>query len=290
MAYIGETNLLTILHEAAPGMYLDGDDMGQILLPKKYCTPLMVPGGVIDVFIYRDSEDRIIATTQRPFAEVGEFVALEVVSINPRMGAFLHWGLEKDLLLPNREWAGEVHEGQKVVVLVRLDERTDRIVATARLDRHLDQSEPEYETGQAVDLIIYGETPLGYKAIVEQAHTGLLYRSDLAEPLQIGQNLRGFIGRERMDGKIDLTLHEAGYQRIEPLSDKILSRLKKAEDTFLPFHDKSDPAVIQSEFGVSKKAFKQAIGGLYRERLITIEDNGIRLVRTDHPVTCRTNL
>lgn len=278
MPYLGETNLLTILHEAAPGLYLDGEDMGQILLPKRYATPLMVAGGALDVFLYRDSEDRIIATTEKPLAQVGEFAALDVVSINPRMGAFLDWGLEKDLLLPNREWAGMVRVGQKVVVLVRLDERTDRIVATARIDRHLDRTDPPFERGEAVDLIVFGETPLGYKAVVNQTHTGLLYRSDLPAPLAIGQTLRGFIGRDRPDGKLDLTVYESGYQRIEPLSDTLLSRLKRAPDGFLPFHDKSPPEDIQAEFGVSKKAFKQAVGHLYRERLITMESAGIRLV------------
>ena len=189
----------------------------------------------------------------------------------------MDWGLDKDLLLPNREWAGEVEVGAKVVVLVRLDEQTDRVVATARIDRHLDRTDPEFETGQAVDLIVFGETPLGYKAIVDQTHTGLLYRSDLPEALSIGAKMRGFIGRERYDGKIDLTVHEAGYQRIEPLSDKIHKMLKASADGFLPFHDKSPPAEIQQEFGVSKKAFKQAIGGLFRERIIKIEANGIRL-------------
>lgn len=277
MPYVGETNLLTILHKASPGIYLDGEDMGQILLPNQYCTPLMVPGGVIDAFVYRDSEDRLVATTKRPLAQVGDFAALEVVSINPRMGAFLDWGLDKDLLLPNREWAGEVAVGAKVVVLVRLDERTDRVVATARIDRHLDGTEPEFASGQAVNLLVFGETPLGYKAIVDQTHTGLLYRSDLPEPLTIGDQLRGFIGRERFDGKIDLTVHEAGYQRIEPLADRIHQLLKRSADGFLPYHDKSPPAEIQREFGVSKKAFKQAIGGLFRERKIRIEADGIRL-------------
>ncbi|GAB5559612.1 MAG: S1-like domain-containing RNA-binding protein [Synoicihabitans sp.] len=279
MPYIGETNLLTILHKAAPGIYLDGEDMGQILLPNRYCTSLMVPGGAIDVFLYRDSEDRVIATTDRPHAQVGEFAGLKVVSINPRMGAFLDWGLDKDLLLPNREWAGQVRVGETVVVLVRLDERSDRVVATARIDRHLDlDDEVGFAPRQAVDLIIASETPLGYKAIVDQTHTGLLYRSDLSAPLEIGQRMRGFVGRPRPDGKLDLTLHESGYQRVEPLSDQLLARLRKSDDGFLPFHDKSPPDEIQREFGVSKKAFKQAVGNLYRERKITLESDGIRLV------------
>lgn len=289
MPYVGETNLLTILHKASPGIYLDGEDKGQILLPNQYCTPQMVPGGVIDAFVYRDSEDRLVATTKRPLAQVGDFAALEVVSINPRMGAFLGWGLDKDLLLPNREWAGEVAVGAKVVVLVRLDERTDRVVATARIDRHLDRTDHEFETGQAVDLIVFGETPLGYKAIVEQTHTGLLYRSDVPAPLEIGERLRGFIGKERFDGKIDLTVHESGYQRIEPLSEKIQDMLKRSADGFLPYHDKSPPEEIREIFGVSKKAFKQAIGALFRERLITIEAEGIRLVPID-PTSDRTGL
>lgn len=278
MPYVGETNLLTILHKASPGIYLDGEDKGQILLPNQYCTPQMVPGGLIDAFVYRDSEDRLVATTKKPLAQVGEFTALEVVSINPRMGAFLNWGLDKDLLLPNREWAGEVEVGKTVVVLVRLDERTDRVVATARIDRHLDRGEPEFESGEPVSLLVFGETPLGYKAIVDSTHTGLLYRNDLPGPLAIGQRLRGFIGKARWDGKIDLTLHESGYERIEPLSDVIHRRLQAAGDGFLPFHDKSPAADILKEFGVSKRAFKQAIGGLYRDRKITIEADGIRLV------------
>lgn len=278
MPYVGETNLLTILHKASPGIYLDGEDKGQILLPNQYCTPQMVPGGLIDAFVYRDSEDRLVATTKKPLAQVGEFTALEVVSINPRMGAFLNWGLDKDLLLPNREWAGEVEVGKTVVVLVRLDERTDRVVATARIDRHLDRSEPEFESGEPVSLLVFGETPLGYKAIVDSTHTGLLYRNDLPGPLSIGQRLRGFIGKARWDGKIDLTLHESGYERIEPLSDVIHRRLQAAGDGFLPFHDKSPAEEILKEFGVSKRAFKQAIGGLYRDRKITIEADGIRLV------------
>jgi uncharacterized protein len=277
MPYVGETNLLTILHKASPGIYLDGEDKGQILLPNQYCTPQMVPGGVIDAFVYRDSEDRLVATTRRPLAQVGEFACLNVVSINPKMGAFLDWGLDKDLLLPNREWAGEVEVGKPVVVLVRLDERTDRVVATARIDRHLDRDDPGFEQGQGVDLIVFGETPLGYKAIIDQTHTGLLYRNDLTAPLSIGQKLRGFIGKDRWDGKIDLTLHESGYQRIEPLSETIYRRLTAAPDKFLPFHDKSPADVIQNEFGVSKRAFKQAIGGLYRDRKITIEADGVRL-------------
>lgn len=281
MPYVGETNLLTILHKASPGIYLDGEDKGQILLPNQYCTPQMVPGGVIDAFVYRDSEDRLVATTRKPLAQVGEFAGLEVVSINPRMGAFLNWGLDKDLLLPNREWAGEVEVGKKVVVLVRLDERTDRVVATARIDRHLDRNEPEFESGEPVNLLVFGETPLGYKAIVDSTHTGLLYRNDLPGPLAIGERLRGFIGKERWDGKIDLTLHESGYERIEPLSDVIYRQLKGASDGFLPFHDKSPAADILKEFGVSKRAFKQAIGGLYRDRKITIESDGIRLVAGD---------
>lgn len=278
MPYVGETNLLTILHKASPGIYLDGEDKGQILLPNQYCTPHMVPGGVIDAFVYRDSEDRLVATTRKPLAQVGEFAGLEVVSIHPRMGAFLNWGLDKDLLLPNREWAGEVEVGKKVVVLVRLDERTDRVVATARIDRHLDRSEPEFEPGEPVSLLVFGETPLGYKAIIDSTHTGLLYRNELPGPLSIGERLRGFIGKERFDGKIDLTLHESGYQRIEPFSDVIHRKLQGTSDGFLPYHDKSPAADIMAEFGVSKRAFKQAIGGLYRDRRITIESDGIRLV------------
>jgi predicted RNA-binding protein (virulence factor B family) len=260
---------------------LHGGSHGEILLPGRYRRPDIRRGGLVDVFVYRDSEDRLVATTETPYAMVGEFAYLRVVGINQRVGAFLDWGLDKDLLLPNREWTGDVRKGNWIVVLVRVDEKSDRIVATARINRHLDESEATYTKGQAVKLMIAGETPLGYKAIIEQKHSGLIYQSDVAEPLAVGQTLDGFILEMRPDGKIDLTIHQSGYERIPPLSKKIQAMLDDQGGS-LPYHDNSTPAEIQEAFGVSKKAFKQAVGALLRDRFITIQPDGIRLAKSEN--------
>ena len=278
MAILGKRNTLPIVRQAPPGYYLDGGELGEILLPGRYIPAGAMPGGKIDVFVYRDSEDRLVATTETPLAMVGEFAHLRVLTHEPGIGAFLDWGLEKDLLLPRREYAGGVRPGGRVLVYVMLDERSDRIVATARLNRHLNLTPPNYTEGQPVRLIVESETPLGYKAIINGAHVGLLYRAELAGPLSIGQTLDGFIRTVRPDGKIDLGLDPAGHRRLGPLSDQILAALENAGG-YLPYHDGSSPEEIRAALGMSKKAFKQAIGVLYRERRILIEPAGIRLVK-----------
>jgi hypothetical protein len=235
------------------------------------------PGDEVDVFVYRDSEDRLIATTQTPLVMVGEVAYLRVLSQHHSIGAFLDWGLEKDLLLPRREYAGGVHPGGHALVFVTIDERSNRIVATCRINRHLNLSAPTYGKGQEVKLIVESETPLGYKVIVNHAHPGMLYHSELAGPLSVGQSLDGFVRAVRPDGKIDAGLDPAGSGRILPFSEQILRALEKAGG-HLPFHDGSTPESIRNAFGMSKKAFKQAIGGLFRQRLIVIEADGIRLV------------
>ena len=276
MAILGKRNTLPIVRQAPPGFYLDGGTHGEILLPGRYLPGGGEPGEKVDVFVYRDSEDRLVATTETPLAMVGEFAFLRIVSETPSIGAFLDWGLEKDLLLPRREYAGGIRAGGRALVHVMLDERSDRIVATARLNRHLNLTPPSYSEGQAVKLIIESETPLGYKAIINGAHTGLLYAAECGGALSVGQSLDGFIRTVRPDGKIDLGLDPAGHRRLEPLSGKILAALKAAGGR-LPYHDGSPPEEIRSALGMSKKAFKQAIGVLYRERRIAIEPDGIRL-------------
>lgn len=276
MANLGKRNSLRILREAAPGFYLDGGSHGEILLPRRYIPRGAKPGGRIDAFVHRDSEDRLVATTEIPAATVGEFALLRVVSAQPKMGAFLDWGLAKDLLLPIAEQARSVRAGEWVLIRIVLDAQTDRIFASTRLSRWLDVTPPQYAEGEAVRLLIEGETPLGYKAIVNEAHTGLLYHTDLAGPLTTGQRLDGFVRLVRPDGKIDLALDRAGYQRIGGLTGQIIGALK-ADGGYLPYHDKSSPEEIRAVFGVSKKAFKQAVGALYRERRIEIEPGGIRL-------------
>lgn len=282
MASIGRRNVLTILREAPPGFYLDGGTHGEILLPGRYIPRGVRPGETMSVFVYRDSEDRLVATTETPLAMVGEFAYLKVVSVNPRVGIFFDWGLEKDLLLPLRELATPLSPGDRRVVRVALDEKSDRIIASARLNRWLNKTPPPYTEGQKVKLIITGESPLGYNAIIEHAHHGLLYRAELAGPLSTGQTLDGYVRAVRPDGKIDLALDRAGFHRVVPVTDQILSALQAAGGS-LPLHDNSAPEAIRDALGVSKKVFKQAIGLLYRERKIVIEPSGIRLAETAKP-------
>ncbi len=277
MASIGRRNQLTILREAPPGFYLDGGSHGEILLPGRYIPRGVRPGATLDVFIYRDSEDRLVATTETPLAMVGEFAYLKVVSVNPRVGVFFDWGLEKDLLLPLRELATPVQPGDRRVVRVALDEKSDRIIASARLNRWLNKTPPPYTEGQRVRLIVTGESPLGYNAIIEHAHHGLLYRSDLAGPLATGQSLEGYVRTVRPDGKVDLALDRAGFHRIAPVTEQILTAMK-ASGGHLPLSDGSTPEEIRAALGISKKAFKQAIGSLYRDHKIVILPAGIRLV------------
>jgi predicted RNA-binding protein (virulence factor B family) len=277
MASIGERNALRIVREAPPGLYLDGEELGEILLPGRYIPKGAVPGDYLEAFVHRDSEDRLVATTEIPRACVGEFAVMKVVSVNPQIGAFLDWGLSKDLLLPIREQIRRVAVGDPVAAYVFLDPKSGRIAATARLDEHLDRTPHPYKEGQRVKLLIADETPLGFKAIVENAHWGLLYKTELAAPLSIGQEIEGFVRAVRPDGKIDLGLDPAGYGRIAPLAERIIEALK-AGGGRLEINDRSTPEEIRAKFGTSKKAFKQAVGALYRQQSIRISDDGIERV------------
>ena len=277
MAILGKHNLLSIVRESAPGLYLDGGELGEILLPKRYIPANLRPKDKLEVFIYLDSEDRLVATTENPLATVGEFACLKVVSINARAGAFLDWGLTKDLLLPFREQEQPVRVGQRVVVFVLLDPKSQRIVATTRLKRHLSRDEPLYRPNEPVNLLITGATPLGYPAIVEDRHSGLLFRDNIPAPLQIGQRLKGFVRKVRPNGQIDLSLDAAGYGRVASLTDRIVQALEGNQGQFA-FDDDSSPESIRQKFGVSKKAFKQAVGKLYKARRIRLLRPGIELI------------
>ncbi|MEO8206737.1 MAG: S1-like domain-containing RNA-binding protein, partial [Chthoniobacterales bacterium] len=239
-------------------------------------------GDMLDVFVYRDSEDRLVATTETPYAMVGDFAFLRIVEVKPNIGAFLDWGLEKDLLLPRRELGGFRNEGDWVVVHISIDEKSDRIVASAHLNAGFSRTPPPYEKEQPVKLLIYGETPLGYNAIVDNTYRGLVFRSDLASPLIIGQYINGFVRSVRSDGKLDLALDRSGFGRIAPLTEKIIETLK-VKGGRLPYSDNSTPEEIRMAFGVSKKAFKQAIGTLYRNRRISIEEDAIQISTDEKP-------
>ena len=277
MSIIGKINRLPSLRQAPPGLYLDGGDKGEILLPRRYVSHSFIPGNPLEVFVYRDSEDRLVATTETPLATVGDFACLKVIGINRQVGAFLDWGLSKDLLLPFREQDMPVRIGDKIVVYVYLDPKTDRIVATTRLSRHLNRTPPSYKPGEAVDLVIAGKTPLGYNAIIESAHLGLLFHNNLSAPLEAGQKLKGFVRAVRPGGKIDLSLDASGYKRVASLTDQIVEKLKKNGGQ-LEFDDDSSPDAIRATFKVSKKAFKQALGALYKARRIEFLKPGTKLL------------
>jgi predicted RNA-binding protein (virulence factor B family) len=280
MAIIGKRNSLAVIRAAQPGLYLDGGELGEILLPGRYIPANLAPKQKLDVFVYRDSEDRLVATTEKPHAMVGEFGYMKVISLHPQAGAFLDWGLSKDLLVPFREQESPLRVGDWVAVYVGLDVKTDRILASTRLNRHLNRETPAYRDGQPVNLLVTGKTPLGYEAIVENAHRGLLYKSQLASALKIGAKLKGFVRTVRANGKIDLSLDATGYQRVAPLTNLIIAALNLSGGK-LAFDDDSSPAVIRQNFGVSKKAFKQALGKLYKTRRIAFTKPGIELLENE---------
>ena len=275
MATLGRRNLMTVTRAADAGTYLDAGPLGEVLLPRRYVTGAMRPGTQVDAFLYRDSEDRLVATTDRPHAMVGEFACLEVRDISERAGAFLDWGLPKDLLLPFREQGKPVNLGQKVVVAVIVDGRTDRIIASAKVDDHFRPGVPMYRAGQEVDALVFARTPLWYGVVIENAHRGLLFHDGGRHDVHYGQRLRAFVRAVRDDGKVDLGFDPAGYERVAPLGERIMEALAAAGGS-LPVGDRSSPAEIRARFGASKKAFKQAIGALYRERRIEIGEGGIR--------------
>ena len=230
----------------------------------------------MEVFIYRDSEDRIIATTETPNAMVGDFALMEVISVN-KFGAFLDWGLQKDLLVPFREQRKDMEQGKSYVVYVYLDDETKRIAASSKLDKFLDNVPAEYEPSQEVDLFIANKTELGYKAIINGLHWGILYENEVFKPLERGQKLKAYIKKIREDEKIDLYLHKAGFDKVEDLSQKIIGTLKE-EGGYLEINDKTPSAIIYEIFGESKKTFKKALGILYKKKLIDIKENGIKLL------------
>ena len=279
MVEIGKYNTLKIVKDLDFGVYLDGGDDLEILLPARYVPRNVKPGDEVEVFIYHDNEGRIIATTAKPLAIVGEFQWMECKSVND-MGAFLEWGLMKDLLVPFREQKMPMREGKWYLVYVHLDHVTKRIVASARVDKFLDNVPPVYEFNQEVDLLVADETEIGYKVIINNLHWGLVYHNEIYRRLERGEHLKGYIKEVREDEKIDVSLTRLGYEKVEGIAGIILDALK-VQNGFLPVHDKSPAEEIYSLFGCSKKSFKQAIGALYKKKLISIEPAGIRLIEME---------
>ena len=276
MVEVGKYNTLKIVKDLDFGVYLDGGDGLEILLPARYVPKNIKPGDEVEVFIYHDNEGRLIATTAKPLAQAGEFQFMEVKSVN-NTGAFLEWGLMKDLLVPFKEQKMPMREGKWYLVYVHVDHVTGRIVASARIDKYLDNVMPEYTFNQEVDLIVAEETEIGYKVIINNLHWGLIYHNQIFRRLEKGEHLKGYIKEVREDEKIDVSLTPLGYQKVEGIAGTILEALQM-QGGYIPVHDKSDPDVIYSLFRCSKKAFKQAIGTLYKQKLINMEPEGIRLV------------
>jgi len=276
MAEIGVYNNLRVIKEVDFGVYLDGGEHEEILLPRRYVPENCKVDDNIRVFIYLDSEDRFIATTETPYAMVGDFALLKVVAVES-VGAFLDWGLLKDLLVPFGEQSPTLEKDKSYIVRIYVDKQSNRIAATTRLDRYLDNTPGNFHAGQEVELLICDQTDIGYKAIINGTHWGVLYSNEVFQPLKSGQKIKGYIKKVREDNKIDLSLHKPGYERVDDITDTILNVLKE-QGGFISVTDKSSPETINKLFGVSKKTYKKAIGAIYRKRLITMESDGIRLI------------
>lgn len=277
MFNIGEYNSLTILRFTSIGAYLgqpNADYEDVILLPNKYLKPGMQEGDEIEVFVYLDSEERPIATTLKPLIQVGEFAELEVKQ-QTRVGAFLDWGLEKDLFVPFGEMVERMYVGEKYLVGLYLDEQSNRLVATPRIGKLLDLNEIDLFQGQKVDLYVYNETELGYQVMINRKNRGLVYHNEVFKDIEIGDEMPGYIKQIRPDKKIDVSLEPLGVASIEPNAKKILDALNKNGGA-LPLSDKSKPEEIEAMLKMSKKLFKKAIGGLYKKRLIEIDKHEIR--------------
>tara|TARA_R110002050_G_scaffold9504_1_gene33003 strand:+ start:145401 stop:146234 length:834 start_codon:yes stop_codon:yes gene_type:complete len=277
MVEIGKRNTLRVVKFVDFGVYLDGENFREILLPSRYVPQGCAVGDEIDIFLYLDSDDLLIATTDTPKATVGECAYLKVVAVN-QVGAFLDWGLPKDLLVPFGEQQKPLEVGKSYVVYLYIDDASQRIAASTQIDKFLPDNSLYFKEQQQVDLMIYGRTDLGYKAIVNGVVTGLIFNSDVYTPLQNGQTLKGYIKQVRTDKKLDLYLQLANREALDTLSEQILVFLQK-EGGRSTMTEKSPPELIAKQFGASKSSYKKALGKLYKKRLILIEKTHIELVK-----------
>ncbi len=278
MIALGKTCTLPVVKIVDFGYYLDAKHLGEILLPNKLAKKTFNLGDEVTVFLYLDSKDRPVATMQKPKAEIGQFAYLKVTQTTD-FGAFVDWGLDKDVFVPVKEQKRPMEEDQSYLVYIYQDKLDQRVVASAKIDKFLDNEPANYKAGQAVDLIIANTTDLGFKAIIDHKHWGVLYRGDVFQRLSFGQYKKGFIKHVRADGKIDLTLQ--GGQETRDKYAKIIENYLAKNNGYAAVHDKSDPELIYQTFGMSKAAFKRSIGGLYKAGIITIEKQGIRLNQKD---------
>ncbi|MBN2614653.1 MAG: GntR family transcriptional regulator [Bacteroidales bacterium] len=277
MIAIGKYNQLTILRDSSVGLFL-GDESGEeVLLPAKYCPEAFQVGDAIEVFVYRDHDNRKIATTLKPKIGMHEFALLQVNAIET-VGAFLDWGLEKDLLVPFKEQKPRMVAGNKYVVYMDLDKQTDRLYATGRIDKILSNEELTVKAGEEVDLMVYQKTELGYSVMINQKHRGIVFENEVFQPLHIGDRMKGYIKRIREANKMDVSLRPLGYKNYNDPNTETVYQLLKDNGGTLEYGDKSAPEVIYARFGMSKKEFKKAIGTLYKNRKITVEPERIKLI------------
>ncbi|TKB24784.1 GntR family transcriptional regulator [Desulfopila sp. IMCC35006] len=275
MIRIGKINRLFVKQKWGNIIHLDGGRSGDILLKGKCSAEKYQPGDEIEVFVYVDREQRLLATSQKPYGMVGEFATLQVVA-NSAAGSFMNWGLDSDLFVPRSEQQEAMREGTSYVVFIFLYDKNNRITASSKLDKFFDPAPPKYPEGEEVDLLVYAETALGYSAVVNSAHAGMIYKNEVFQAIVIGQRLRGFVKKVREDGKIDLRLQQTGYGRVDDISQVILDIIKDRGGR-VAVTDKSPPEDVYALFGVSKKVFKKAVGALYKQRLVVIDPDGIEI-------------
>ena len=274
MAEVGKFQKLSVKRVRDYGVHLDAGELGDVILPIREVPENCQAGDEVDVFIYHDREEHLRATTKKPLAEVGQFAKLQVAA-NASSGSFLRWGLEKDLLVPKSEQHVKMEQGRSYIVYVFISEETGRITASSKLDQFLSKEHPTYKEGEEVDLVVYEKTDLGYRVIVNHAHEGMLYHSEVFKTLHSGQEIKGYVKKVREDSKIDLILQKPGYKGVDDVAQEILKTIK-ASGGKMALTDKSSPDEIYALFGVSKKIFKKAIGALYKKRLIVIEKDGVK--------------
>lgn len=274
---LGRFNILKVVKKVDFGMYLDGGEEGRILLPSRYVPQGCEVGDELNVFLYLDNEERLVATTQQPLAQVGDFACLRVAWVN-QYGAFLDWGLMKDLFVPFREQRERMEVGRRYVVHVHLDDESYRIVASAKVERYLSVDEqPPFQSGDEVDVLVWKRTDLGYKVIVDNRYAGLLFENQVFRPLRVGDKMQAYVRQVRPDSKIDLALQREGHGKVADFSEELLEYIRRNQGR-IQLTDKSPAEDIYAAFGVSKKTFKQAVGDLYKRRLIRLEADGIRLL------------
>jgi uncharacterized protein len=275
MVKMGEYNVLKVIKEKSMGVFLDDGDVG-ILLPKRYVPAGTQIGDELTVFLYHDGEDRPIATTQKPFGKLGDIVKLKAVNIT-QQGAFLDWGLMKDLFIPKSKMNHFMQLNGEYLVKIVLDEQTGRLAATEKLEPFLSNENLTVNVKDEVDLLVYRQTDIGYEVIINNIHKGILHNNEIYQRIAIGDKFPGFIKNILPENKIDVAAGKPGYTRVEDATEKVL-RLLKENDGYLPYHDKSSPEEIYSFFGMSKKTFKMTTGSLYKQHKIIFTKTGIQLV------------